>query len=184
MNTTTYPVRRPDSFRKPAVTAPKNEMSTIISSEMKKLLGTYHFTATFEEDIQTTNTFKSINGLTAFICTLKQGDNVIGQGRGTGVINQMNRFVTRTISFAYNSAFIDAAVRASKLQDIFRPDSSPHPWSEEVEMDEAATPKQIDYLRQLIHINVDDTEELDRLDSQLSDLTKHEASEMIKSFKS
>lgn len=181
MNTTTYKTN-PTSSYKPAVT-PKNDLRSLVSSEVSKLLGTYHFTATFEEDIQTTNTFNGIPGLTAFICTLKHGDVVIGQGRGTGVINQVNRFVIRTIGFAYNASFIDAVVRATKLQDVFRTDDDAHPWAEVLETEDIATPKQIDYLRQLIHLNIDNEDELSRLDSQLSGLTKQEASQMIESFR-
>jgi hypothetical protein len=151
---------------------------------MQKLLGSHTFTAIFAVDEQTASTFNGTDGLVPFICTLKMGEKVIGQGRGATVINQMNRFVMRSITFAYHASLIDAVVRATKLMDVFRPDAMPHPWSASDIATEApaATPKQVEYLTQLIQMNCEG-DELEQRMSQLSGLTRSEASEMIESYK-
>ncbi|MDO8435082.1 MAG: hypothetical protein Q7S89_00135 [bacterium] len=151
---------------------------------MKKLLGTFDFSAKFEIDTQTADTFNQIPGLVAFICTLKKGDQIIGQGRGTTVINQMNRYIVRNINFAFNASLVDAVVRSTKIQDVFRSDTTPHPWTDagEAEAADVATPKQVEYLRQLIQTNLDEGER-ENMEAQLSELTKSEASKMIESFR-
>lgn len=180
--------------RKPFETRNVAESNTV-RDEVNKLLGTYQLSAVFEVDTQTASTLKHIPGIIAFLCTLKKGDQVVGQGRGTAVINQVNRFIVRTINFAFNAALIDAVVRSTKILDVFRPDAVPHPWSEtkpalsntykvqEEEEPDIATPKQIDYIRQLIQINVGEEDEREGMESQLSELTKTEASKMIESFR-
>ncbi len=198
MNATAYKNRIPSPFqvnrKKPFETKNVAESDTV-REEINKLLGTFEFSATFEVDTQTATTLKHIPGLIAFLCTIKKGDKVIGQGRGTTVINQVNRFIVRTINFAFNAALIDAVVRSTKILDVFRPDAVQHPWTEaspapsntykvqEGEASDIATPKQIDYLRQLIQINVEGDDEREGMESQLSELTRSEASKMIESFR-
>lgn len=190
MNNTAYKTRVPSPFqmaRKPAYKRP--EQTDTVREEMNKLLGTYQFSATFEEDTQTAATLKHIPGIIAFVCTLKKGDRVIGQGRGTTVINQVNRFIVRTINFAFNSALIDAVVRSTKILDVFRPDATPHPWngpsvetSDSYESGENITDKQKSYLLQLIQTNVADEDERENLVAQIDEYTKEEASQAIKRF--
>jgi len=197
MNATAYKNRIPSPFqvskKKPFETKNVAESDTV-RGEVNKLLGTYQFSATFEVDSQTASTLKHIPGLIAFLCTIKKGDQVVGQGRGTAVINQVNRFIVRTINFAFNAALIDAVVRSTKILDVFRPDSVPHPWTStgsapssaykvQDEESDIATPKQIEYLRQLIQVNVDEDDEREGMEAQLSELTKSEASKMIESFR-
>ncbi len=191
MNATTYKNRIPSPFqvnRKKPFEAKNVAESDTVRSEVNKLLGTYQFSATFEVDTQTVSTLKHIPGLIAFLCTIRKGDQVVGQGRGTAVINQVNRFIVRTINFGFNAALIDAIVRSTKILDVFRPDSVPHPWTsadsktQEVESD-IATPKQIEYLRQLIQINVEEDDRREGMEAQLSELTRSEASKMIESFR-
>jgi hypothetical protein len=182
-------VNKPKPYQVPNVAD-----SDTVRDEVKKLLGTFEFSATFEVDTQTVSTLKHIPGLIAFLCTIKKGDKVIGQGRGTTVINQVNRFIVRTINYAFNAALIDAVVRSTKILDVFRPDAIQHPWTEAShapsntykvqgeEVSDVATPKQIDYLRQLIQVNVGEEDEREGMESQLSELTRAEASNMIKSF--
>jgi hypothetical protein len=196
MNSTAYKTRISSPFqvaRKPQF-SPVERKDTV-HEEMKKLLGTYNFSATFEIDNQTATTLKDIPGrVIAFICTLKIGDKIVGQGRGTTAINQINKFIVKNICFAFNGSLVDAIVRSTKIQDMFRPDAIPHPWTNaspvptstykvpDDEESDIATPKQVDYLRQLIQINVGDEDEREGMESQLSELTKSEASDMIKSF--
>ena len=160
-----------------------------VQEEMQKLIGRYEFTAEFAVDTQTATTLKDIQGrVIAFICTLKLGDKVIGQGRGTTAINQINKFIVRNICFAFNQSLVDAIVRSTKIQDMFRADSIPHPWTEEskavekYESDGNITDKQKSYLLQLIQTNVTDQDEQEGLISQLDEFTREEASQAIKRF--
>lgn len=183
--TSPYQIRRTET-RSPV---PKRKES--LREEMQKLLGSHTFTATFDVDEQTASTFNGTDGLVPFICTLKMGDKVIGQGRGATVINQMNRFVMRSITFAYHSALIDAVVRATKLMDVFRPDAMPHPWSTsnapassgyESRGDTAlASEKQRAYLIRLLQ-ELDDESTRDKWMANLDTLTREEASSAIQHF--
>ena len=47
---------------------------------------------------------------------------------------------------------------------------------------DVATPKQVDYLRQLISVNFNE-EDRENMEAQLGEMTKSEASDMIASFK-
>ena len=194
----TYKNRVPSPFRvtaKKSYGEPKKESKDTLRDEMRKLLGTYQFTATFERDTQTATTFEQIPGLVAFICTLKMGDKVIGLGRGATVINhQMSRFIVRSITYAYHASLIDAVMRATKLMDVFRPDAAGHPWSEknsatlspykadDQESLDVATPKQVEYLRQLFKVNLEESER-ENMEAQLTEMTRQEASRMIDSFR-
>lgn len=185
---TTYRARVPSPFqvaRKPQ-SPPVVKIDTV-SEEMKKLLGTYQFSATFEEDTQTATTLKHIPGrVIAFICTLKLGEKVIGQGRGTTAINQVNKFIVRNIGFAFNGSFVDAVVRSTKIQDMFRKDAIPHPWNGADGASEESftgiTDKQKSYLLELIQTNVADEDEREGWLSQIGELTKDEASQAIQRF--
>jgi hypothetical protein len=188
MNNIAYKNRIPSPFQVARKPYYKKEMpKDTVQEEINKLLGTYQFSATFEEDTQTANTLKHIPGIIAFVCTIKKGDKVIGQGRGTTVINQMNRFIVRTINYAFNASLVDGIIRSTKILDAFRPDATPHAWSgadetsSDVEVSDIATPKQVDYLRQLIQLNCEEDEREGWL-SQLSELTKEEASQAIQRF--
>lgn len=194
---TAYRTRVPSPFqvtRRPYI-QPVEKTDTV-REEIQKLLGTYQFSATFEEDTQTVATLKHIPGLVAFLCTIKKGDKVIGQGRGTTVINQVNRFIVRTINFAFNASLVDAVVRSTKILDVFRPDAVQHPWNgadtakpaayREAERydsgDDGITEKQKSYLLGLIQTNVADEDDREQQIAQLGEMTREEASVAIKSF--
>lgn len=186
---TAYKSRVPSPFqvaRKPVYTYKKEVAKDTVQEEINKLLGTYQFSATFEEDTQTATTLKHIPGIVAFVCTLKKGDKIIGQGRGTTVINQVNRFIVRTINYAFNASLVDAVVRSTKILDVFRPDAQPHAWNGADNAPEESfvgiTDKQKSYLLQLIQTNVTDEDEREGLVSQIDEFTKEEASQAIKRF--
>lgn len=143
-------------------------------------LGHHTLTAVVEEDLQTLAAMKHVEGLVAFLCTLVKDGKVISQGRGSVVLGPNNRFIQRAIGSAFNSALADAAIRATKVLDTFR--GKPVGEGEGYE-EEKATDKQREYLRQLIHTNIEDEEERERWESQLSELTKSEASKAIENFK-
>lgn len=195
MYTPTYKSRVPSPFqvKRTSYAVPKPEKKDTLRDEMKKLIGVYEFTASIEEDLQTTSTLSQVPNLCAFICTLKMGDKILAQGRGATAINQINKFIVRNITFAFHGALVDAVVRSTKIQDSFRPDATPHPWSEansaspssysaDAPDTSIATPKQVEYLRQLISVNMDEGER-ENMEAQLSEMTKQEASKMIESFR-
>jgi hypothetical protein len=146
-----------------------------VRDEIRKNIGQHVFTATFEEDTQTIALFKHIPGLVAFVCTLKKGEAVIGQGRGTAVFNKTNRFIERTVRTAMNSSLIDAVVR-SKVMDSFQPDMAAQTFTEPI------TEKQKSYLLELVQIHVPDEKERERWRSEVGELTKEEASKAIQGF--
>jgi hypothetical protein len=188
MNTTTYKKRIPSPFqvsKKPYTPANVSDSDTV-RDEVKKLLGTHQFTATFEEDVQTTTALKHIPGIVAFLCTIKKGDKVIGQGRGTTAINQVNRFIVRTINYAWNASLVDAIVRSTKILDVFRPDNAPHPWvnSQPQKQDDYAgdapiTAKQKELLTSLIYQHIGNEDEQERRLQEAESLSKDDAGEMI-----
>ena len=152
--------------------------------EIEKLLGSHSITAVVEEDLQTLTAMKGVDGIIAFLVTLTKDGRVISQGRGSAVLNPMNRFISRTIACAFNSALSDAVIRATKVLDTFRTKTESDAVEEAYKSDgsEPATDKQRDYLRQLVQINCSE-EERERWEDQLSEISKSEASKAIESFK-
>lgn len=182
---TSYKTRIPSPFQV-AKQPFKPEKTDTVRDEVKKLLGTHQFSATFEEDVQTATALKHIPGIVAFLCTIKKGDKIVGQGRGTTAINQVNRFIVRTINYAWNASLVDAIVRSTKILDVFRPDAVPHPWAngnpqkqEEYAGDESITAKQKELLTSLIYQNINGDEEQNRRLQEVESLCKSDAGEMI-----
>jgi hypothetical protein len=155
--------------------------------EMRRCIGTYNLSAVFEEDTQTIGTFKHIPGIVAFICTIKKGDKIIGQGRGTAVINKVNKYIERTVRASFNAALIDGIVKSTKFLDAIYPDANPDSQDMGVAFRQAygfdaITDKQKSYLLGLIQ-SIDDEEERNRWESQVDGLTKEDANDAIKAFK-
>ena len=155
---------------------------------IQKLTGSYTLTAIVEEDKATLNTMKHVDGLISFLCTLSKEGRVISQGRGSSVLSPNNRFVTRSINLAFNSSLADAVIRA-KVLDTFRTNAEDPGAS--VALGEAyradngestmATPRQLEYLKQLLQVNApDDVRE--KWLPNLETLEKFEASELIRQY--
>ncbi|MEK7112582.1 MAG: hypothetical protein AAB875_04600 [Patescibacteria group bacterium] len=163
--------------------------------EVLKTIGSYNFTAEIQEDAQALALFNR-PGLIAFVCTLKRnkgGENeVLGQGRGVAILNKLNRYVEKTIQAAASAALVDAVVKSTKVLDTLGIEmavpAKPYvPVGEAYqakpdESSDGATPKQIEYLRQLIALNIFDDEERNRWEDQISSLTREDASEAIQKF--
>lgn len=148
-----------------------------VREEIQRCIGTYDFTASFEEDTATIRTFfEHIPGLVAFLCTLRRGDKIIGQGRGSAVLNRMNRFIERTVHTAFNSALCDAVIRSAKVLNSFHPDTN-SPLQ-----DMGITDKQKSYLLELVQAKITDKAKLSQWKSKIDGLTKDEASESIQFF--
>ena len=159
-----------------------------IREEIDKLLGVYEITATFEEDAQTSTIFNH-PGLIAYLCTLKLGGRVIGQGRGMSVLSQSNRYITSSVKFAFSSALTDACVRAGKFPNAFASgDTEPVPsFGMGSDSYSAATYQASDaqkkFLKQLIDSKVDDEDEKNQMLSNLDTMSKQDASELIQQLK-
>lgn len=153
--------------------------------EIERVIGTYELTATVEEDKQTLATLGHIPGLIAFICNIKRDGEVIGQGRGSAVLNQMNKFIARTVHFAFNSSILNAVAQSTKAIDSM---ANPHSdlGIEEVEqanvIRERISDKQRSFLTTLIRKNVHDESTLSWWMSQIDEMDTKQASEAIKSF--
>lgn len=148
--------------------------------EIAKCVGTHDLTVVVEEDMQTLTALRHVEGLVAFLVTLTKDGKPIAQGRGTAILNPMNRFISRTIASAFNSAIADAAIRATRVLDTFRD----KPEGENVGESPASVPasdKQRSYLSQLLQ-QLDDEEEREKWMANLDTLTKDEASEAISRF--
>jgi hypothetical protein len=158
-----------------------------VRDEMQRCIGTYNLSAVFEEDTQTVGTFKHIPGIVALLCTIKQGDKVLGQGRGVSLISKVNKYIDKTVKASFNSALIDGIVKSTKFLDALYPDASAESQDMGVAFKQAygfdvITDKQKSYLLSLIQ-NIDDEEERNRWESQVDGLTKEDANDAIKAFK-
>ena len=184
-----------------------------VKNEIQKNVGSYTFTAVFEEDIQTLSIFKNVKGLIAFVCTLIGKDKeIIGQGRGTAVLSKINKYVEKTIRYAFNSALLDAVAKATKSLDTLKIETIDQKNDDEqieevfpieedndqkvddigIELPETfneksvtrgITLKQRDYLMQLVSKNIKSELERDRWESEVDNLTSEQASQAIQSFK-
>jgi hypothetical protein len=163
-----------------------------VQEEIKKCLGTYNFTATISQDYQTLEKFRHVPGIISFICVLKKDSEVIGEGRGVGVLSKINKYIEKTVRYTANASFLDAVTRSLKMIDVINPSVN-----EEQEVNKASeavsntsvfentipiTESQKKYLSGLIQSNIKDKEELYRWRNRMSKLTKDEASKAIQSF--
>jgi hypothetical protein len=163
-----------------------------IRTEMASCIGVHQITVVITEDTQTLETMDHMQGLIAFLCRLEKDGRVIAEGRGSSVLNQHNKYVSRAIYSAFNSSIVDAVVRSTKVLDTFRGVSEIDDarkalddvyYARGSEESESATEKQRNYLRQLIGQNVSDEDEREQQLSQVDELTKQEASVMIEAFR-
>ena len=155
-----------------------------VQDEIKKNIKVLSLTAEFTEDKQTLDAFRHINGIIAFLCTLKKDGQVIGFGRGMSVVSKMNRFMEKTINYASNAALIDAVVRAAKVLDVMHIDfdqqSNVSVPSEVYGMKEnqnfvPISPKQRGYLLKLLESSGAEENELNEVD----ELSRSEAASRI-----
>ena len=138
-------------------------------------------------------TFQHIPGLIAVQCILRSDDNqVIGKGVGASVFTRINKSVERTCLTTINAAYLSAANNCCKVLDSLRLDLMSKKSSEKTMYNETYPPvdafvpaseRQVAFLKDLIQTNVVDEEERERWLSQLSELTRDEASQAIEQFK-
>jgi hypothetical protein len=160
-----------------------------VREEMDKVIGSYQLEAEVKEDTETLSAMRNVGGMIAILCTLKRQGKIISIGRGATVLGPNNKWLTRAVESAFNSALSDAVIRSTKVLGTFLSPSGSAVSLEEVyntmeiqKNSEPATDKQISYLRQLIQTNVDDDQERDQWESQLHEMSKREACAAIEQF--
>ena len=94
-----------------------NYNKNLAFEEIEKSVGTFTITAEIREDKETILLFNHIPNLIAFLCTLKIGGLIIGEGRGASVLTKINKYVEKSVNFAWNASLIDAVVRSTKTLD-------------------------------------------------------------------
>ena len=159
-----------------------------VRDEIKKFVGKYNIVAEIEEDTATIALLDYVPGLVSFLCTLRDSDGkILSQGRGSAVLNQNNRYISKMLNLAFGSAFVDASVRCAKVLDTLRtngqdtPDiaSNDHYETRENTVRELASDKQKKFLRGLIRSGVKNENSRQQMESEIDDMTKKEASEKI-----
>ena len=138
-------------------------INNVVRNEINKNIQTYNFSVEIAEDKEALQAFQNIPGVVAFIAKLRRGSQILGFGHGTAVINEFNKYYSKQIAFASNSALIDSVVKASKLIDILptnfnaqqEPKESPSSFYriEQEDNYEPASEKQKNYLLQLLKSN-------------------------------
>jgi len=160
-----------------------------VMEEIKKCIGTQDLKITFEEDTQTLSLLKHVSGLVGFICTIRRGNQILSQGRGTSVFNSTNRYISRTVRGAMNASLVDGIVRCTKIFDALTPEISNQSQDIRVGLTgegeyepQPITDKQKTYLQELIKKNVEDEDEINHWKTEINNLTKDEASQQIEKF--
>lgn len=165
----------------------------------EKLATIYSLVATFVRDTETIESFRSIDGLVAYVCTLARSGEIAGQGRGAAVLKSHGNDANKTVKMAQKSAFIDAVIRSTGLSDIFTSDLEDMPLEniqgeaveesdnlylkDQVEVpNEPITPNQIKYLNSLIYDRVVDENEREQWLAETESLSKLDASQRISSL--
>ncbi len=160
--------------------------------EIQKCIGIYNFTAVVEKDVATLQKFRHIPGLISFICTIRKGDLIVGEGRGTAVLSRINRYIERTVRFAFNASLLDATAKSLKMLDALQLDVNNQSNGTTVVKQEPVvnntklyiTPKQKGYILELVKTRVKDIEERNRWQNTLDKMTRDEASLAIQSLSS
>ncbi|OHB02744.1 MAG: hypothetical protein A3F53_02505 [Candidatus Zambryskibacteria bacterium RIFCSPHIGHO2_12_FULL_48_10] len=161
-----------------------------IRREIQRMCGEYQFTAHFSEATEELKNFPHISGLVAVKCLLLKDNKPLAEGCGYAILTRINKSIERTAMVCVNASFLSACNNACKIWDSLRLEApaltGPKGLGEAYRMpeegaDDLATARQVDYLKQLIQINLDDPEREQRL-TEVDQLTKSEASQAIASF--
>ena len=146
--------------------------------EIQRVVGTYEMTAEVVEDKETLATF-SRPGIIAFLCTVKREGQIIGIGRGSAVLNQMNKFIARTVHAAFNYSILSAVAQSTRaLNAMLDPHGDMSLESSEA-VQEKITDKQKSYLTELVQKKVRDESAIGWWMENISSMTKDQASSHI-----
>ena len=181
MNNTTTTRRYQGNYQTAA--APKPEVHPI-KAEIAKNLGSFTFTATFEEDREAINAFNN-EGLIAYRCILTTPEGrTLGIGHGLNVLSQENRYLSKSVKWAYSGALISAVTNAVKCPDLSG-NSAPDFGLNNQDIASAfmATDKQKSYIKELVDYEISDEDERNQILGNLDTMTKEDASELIQQLK-
>ena len=153
---------------------------------------TINLSVTFSEDAGALSTLK-VPGLIAIKCVVSKDGKAIGIGHGSSILTRLNRSQDRIIAYCVNGALMSAMNSACKVLDAMRANTEErHPAGSTGSSDayparesnsfEMATPRQLEYLKQLVEINCTESEQ-EKWAQQLEQLTKDDASQAIESFR-
>ena len=100
-----------------------NSKKSLSKAGSERLCSLYQLTATFENDRETSELFKSTPGLVCFICTLRRPDgSIAGQGRGSYLASKCNGDINKCLKMAEKSSAICATLRAVGISSFFSQD--------------------------------------------------------------
>jgi hypothetical protein len=167
--------------KKKSVSVP--ETNPVIQEEIDKHITKHTLTVEFKEDKDTLQVFKNVSNMIAYTCEIKEGEKIIGLGRGMAVVNSMNKYVERSVKTALNSSFVNAVIQSTRIGNMnaFAVQSNA-PVVREVESPILITEKQRNYLLELAKKNIEDADELKQWEEQIDSLTREEASQQIADF--
>lgn len=155
-----------------------------IKAEIAKNLGSFTFTATFEEDREALNAFNN-EGLIAYRCILSTPEGrTLGIGHGLNVLSKENRYLSKSVKWAHGGALISAVTNAVKFPDL---SGNPTPnfglGNQDITSEFMATAKQKSYIKELVDYSIGDEDERNQILGNLDTLTKEDASDLIQQLK-
>lgn len=182
MNNTTYAKPRRLQGNYGSVASEVKPTTTVhpIKAEIAKHIGNFVFSASFEEDKEANEAFKT-EAVIAYRCVLKHNDKVIGIGRGLNVLSGDNRYLSKSVRWALSGSLIDAVTRATKLPAL-NGEHIPDFGTNNIASEFMATDKQKSYLKELI-MGLPEEDEREELLSNLDSMSKEDASELIQQLK-
>ncbi len=181
--TTTYKRRYQGNYGTVAPEVKAVPATHPIKAEIQKHIGNFTFTATFEEDRETIEAFKN-EGLIAYRCVLSHEGKIIGIGRGLNVLSAENRYLSKSVRWAFSGALISAVTNAVKFPDLSgAPTSDFGAGNSDIASSFMATDKQKAYIRELVASSVPEDEQEEWL-QQVETMSKEDASEAIQMLKS
>lgn len=96
---------------------------SIGKSGAEAIVSIYGWCAKFEKDRETMDSFKGVDGLVAYKCTLStQTGEFVGEGRGASALKDNDNNVNSTIKKSQKSSFCDAVIRSAGISSVFSQD--------------------------------------------------------------
>jgi len=167
----------------------------------EKIASIYGFSASFKKDAETLESFHSIDGLVAYVCSLSRNGIIIGEGRGAAQLKNNGNDPNKTLKMAQKSAYLDSVIRSTGLSDIFtqdledmplesiqagdesNPNDIPHePAEDSGGYDDRISLKQKKFLDDLAYDHIEDEGERDRFLANLDSFSRNDASDAIQNF--
>lgn len=147
--------------------------------EIQRVVGTYEMTAEVVEDKETLATL-SRPGVVAFLCTIKRDGQIVGIGRGSAVLNQMNKFLARTVHAAFNYSLLSAVAQSTRALDAMIDPHGDMSLESAEAIQEKITDRQKSYLTELVQKKVRDESAIGWWMENIATMTKERASVAIK----